>query len=151
MAARIRELRQTAGISQASAARHAGVSKWSWQRYETADRAPTIHRLDAIARALDCPIAAIYDPTVVAEVRLSDAARARLAVDPQALAADLAARLLPTLLATTTAPNHPTPTLRPGQPLSPVGVAERLLRSKREGLRIAEWQLREAQRAESVE
>ncbi len=91
------------------------------------------------------------------DIRLSDETRANVARNPHAadtLAADLATRLAPLLLAacTATAANPRTQRAgQPGQPLSPVGVAERLLRAKREGLRLAEWQLREAQRAEAVE
>ncbi len=154
MAARIRELRLSAGISQADAARHAGVNRATWQRYENAERQPRSERLDTIARALDIPLGAIYDQTVVADIRLSDDTRSQIARNPQAaltLAADLAARIAPALLAACTATAAKPRTTQAGDRLSAVGVAERLVRAKREGLRIAEWQHAQAVRAQTVE
>lgn len=151
MGARIRELRIAAGISQAAAARHAGIHYVTWQRYESGERNPSSRRIADIARAVDAPVGAIYNPDVAAELTLSPDTRARLAANPTTAAHDLAAQLAPALLATLTAQPTRTRERKAVQALSPVGVAERLVAAKREGLRIAEWQHAQAVRAQAVE
>ena len=152
LAARIRELRLQAGISQERAAKHCGVSRFTWIRYENGQRAPMAHRIPAVARAIDAPVGAIYDRSVAAEITLSDETRARLQADPLAvdrIAHDLAARIVPALHATTTAT-----VTTPLQPVAGLPSAretlQRRLASARETQRIAEGQLRALDAAQRV-
>ncbi len=152
--AQIKQLRHAAGISQEAAARHAGLHVTTWIAYEHGRLLPSATRWPAVAAAVDAPIGAFYNPSVVAEVALSPATLADLAANGQpavdAHALRIANTLRPRLALAATTMVAPT-RQRSAVPLAPLAVSERLVAAKREGLRLAEWQLREAQRAESVE
>lgn len=149
LAANIRRLRQTAGISQARAAKLAGVSAWTWVQWEHAHRAPHIWRIPAIANALDCPLAAIYDPAVIAEVRLADETRERIRQqgEPElertlnALATNLRSAVLRAALTST-----PPPLRKAWQRPSRNDVALRLVERRRAAVRLAEVKLAAAER-----
>jgi len=152
LAARIRELRVNAGITQDRAAKHCGVNRSTWQRYENGQRAPMAHRIPAVARAIDAPIGAIYDRTVAAEVALTPATLTRLQADPTAvdqIAHDLATRLLHDLHAATLAQ-----AAKAQRPLAgPPGARETLerrLASARATQRIAESELRRLDEQQTV-
>ncbi len=149
-AARLRELRINAGITQERAAAHAGIHRVSWQRYENGSSIPQTTRLDAIARAVDAPIGAIYRRDVAAELTLSPETRASLLADPS-LAHDLAARLAPLILAAAHAQAPQQANHRHGKQAAPLQVAERLLASRRASVAIAERQVAELRRAQAVE
>ncbi len=151
---RIRQLRIQAGISQERAAAHAGVSRITWQRYETGEDNPSAQRIPAVAAALDAPIAAIFRADAIADLTLSDETRARLLADPQAattLAHDLAARIVPALLATLH--HQATPRQAPSTValVSPLVVAERLLASRQASVAIAAREVERLRRAQTVE
>ncbi len=152
--ARIRQLRLQAGISQQSAADHAGVSRTIWQQYESGTRNPSIRRVPAIAAALDCPLAAIFRSDAIADLTLSDEARARIRSDhayADTLAATLASRIAPALLANATQHKQQQRAVRAVNLAAPLQVAERLLASRRASVAIAERQVEAARRAEAVE
>lgn len=149
LAARIRELRLRAGISQAAAARHAGVSRSTWQKYERAEYQPSAIRLHHVARALDCPIAALYHDDAIADVRVSAATLARLRQDgaaalPDVLAA-LSARLAPALMAAAQVATPAAPRVSTGARSTPSAVAGRMVRRHAAALARAETQLANAE------
>lgn len=72
---RLALLRRQAGITVTSASHAANVHSGTWSHWELGNHKPGIDKAPAIARALNLPIAALYESpdgsTVIAEVRVS--------------------------------------------------------------------------------
>ncbi len=93
LAARIRRLRVEAGLSQRSVAKHALVHEQTLRRWEQGVTAPDAVRLPILARALDAPIGALFDPWVIAEVRLEPETLARLRAQGDPAVREVAAQM----------------------------------------------------------
>ncbi len=151
----IRSLRQTAGLTQTEAAKHAGVCHQTWREWERGTVIPRGTRIAALAAALDAPLAAIYDPTVIGEIRLEPATLEALrqggqpAIDAHVLR--LAEALRPALIRATLTHNPPQRTQSAVDRVPPLVVAERLLRSRQASVAIAERQVEALRRAQAVE
>jgi transcriptional regulator with XRE-family HTH domain len=103
---RIRQLRNAAGLSQSIAARHVGVTRHTWQRWESGDMLPNALRIPTIASALDASIAALYTPddtTAIADVIITSAALERVTAQGQPAIDELTARLTNSIAARLTA------------------------------------------------
>jgi transcriptional regulator with XRE-family HTH domain len=94
----LRQLRERAGLSQRIAARHAGVNKATWMRWEHGAR-PDLWRAARIAQALTIPLTDLLAPDPervhVAELTVTPEAIKRI----QQLGAPEAERLAATLVA----------------------------------------------------
>lgn len=102
LACRIRDLRLHAGITQVVAARHSHVTRRTWQRWESGERAPTVQRVPDIAAALNMPVAALFTPpghTAIAEVVITEPALERIRTEGQPALDDLTQRLTAALQA----------------------------------------------------
>lgn len=110
---RIRTIRQTAGLTQASCARTAGCSITTWRGWERGRQAPRPWNLERIARALSAPVAALLVPDGwrALELRLqpSTVERVRAGGRPEAerVAALYAATLADAVLAACRVPARP--------------------------------------------
>lgn len=58
---RLAELRKTAGMTQASAARIQGVELNSWNRWECDRQIPSTERLEAIAKMFGITVSALWE------------------------------------------------------------------------------------------
>lgn len=69
----LREFRLRAGLSQADAAKRAGVSAWTWRQWEIGEARPVANRLETIARVLGCEPSSLVAsvPVTLAEWRLA--------------------------------------------------------------------------------
>mgnify|MGYP006921334091 CR=1 FL=1 len=60
--ARLRELREAAGLSQAEVAARLGKPQSSWSSWELGTTAPSIEKLDDVAMVLGCSVADLFIP-----------------------------------------------------------------------------------------
>jgi transcriptional regulator with XRE-family HTH domain len=78
---RLRRVREHAGITQAEAARQAGIRAEAWYAYESGRRTPSADRVPVLARAIGQPIHALYrsaGETALGEIVLGAPTRDRL-------------------------------------------------------------------------
>ena len=90
IAARVRHLRKAQGCPQETLAERSGLSIPTVSRIERGGQAPTVESLAAIAKALDAPLASLFEFAGEATTKKADAVRSmldRLPVDAPELRA----------------------------------------------------------------